>query len=147
MFRVRSGEERAFAAFALPRFLVVLMGSFAVMALVLTVIGLYGLLSYAVARRRREIGLRIALGAGRREVLGLVLRQAMRLVTAGLVLGLVAAAGAGKLLAGIAAGVQTVDALFLAVAAAVMALTSLAAAYFPARRAASVEPMQALRTE
>ena len=147
MFQVRSGEERSSAAFALPRFLMVLMGSFAVVALLLTIVGLYGLLSYAVARRRREIGLRMALGAGRTDVLGMVLGQAMRLVAVGLVLGLSAAAGTGRLLASIVTGTDTADAGFLALAGSLMVLTSLAAAYWPARRAASVEPMQALRTD
>src|SRR5678816_1445706 len=92
MHQVRTGEQMAASTLAQMRFLIVLMGSFAAIALLLTGAGLYGVLSYAVARRRGEIGVRIALGAGRRQVLGLVFRQAMQLVAAGLILGLAIAA-------------------------------------------------------
>ena len=125
----------------------VLMGSFAAIALLLTVTGLYGVLSYTVARRRREIGVRIALGAGRREVLGLVLRDAGLLVMAGLILGSAGALGAGRLLGSMVYGVRPGDPLILACACGIMVITSLAAAYVPALRAASVDPMQALRSE
>lgn len=147
MFRVRTGEERAAAARTAPRFLMTLMASFAGIALLLTVVGLYGVLSYTVSRRRREIGVRIALGAARREVVGLVLRDAMRLVALGLVLGVAGSIGAQRLLASITFGVRSGDPLFVVVACSAMIVVGLAAAYLPARRAASVDPMQALRTE
>jgi len=147
MYQVRTGEELSANAIALPRFLMVLMGSFAAIALALTVVGLYGVLSYTVARRRREIGVRIALGAGRRQVLGLVLREAMQLVAVGLLLGLAGAAGIRRLLEIVVFGIQPADPIFLLVAGCLMVLASLAAAYLPALRAASVDPMQALRTE
>ncbi len=147
MYQVRTGEEVSAAAIAGPRFLMVLMGSFAGIALLLTVVGLYGVLSYAVARRRREIGVRIALGAGRREVLGLVLREAMQLVVVGLTLGLVGAVGAERLLKSIIFGVRPGDVSMVTVACCVMVITSMAAAFVPAARAASVDPMQALRSE
>jgi len=147
MYGLRTGEGLSAVAVAVPRFLMVLMGGFAGVALLLTVVGLYGVLSYAVARRRREIGVRIALGAGRREVLGLVLREAMQLVAVGLILGLAGAAGTQRLLASIVFGVRPGDPIFLTVACGVMVITSLAAAYIPAVRAASVDPMQALRSE
>jgi ABC-type antimicrobial peptide transport system permease subunit len=137
----------ASAAVAQPRFLMVLMASFAGIALLLTVIGLYGVLSYDVARRRREIGVRIALGAGRGKVLGLVFREAMRLVAAGLVLGIAGAAGAARLLESVAFGMPMDQAAIVAGASGLMILTSIAAAYVPAARAARVDPMQTLRSE
>lgn len=147
MYRIQTGEERAATAVTGPRFLTVLMASFAAIALLLTIVGLYGVLSYTVARRRREIGVRIAMGAGRREVLSMVLRDAVRLLVPGLLLGTAGAAGAERLLAGLTFGVHPGDPVFLLMACGVMALTSLAAAYAPALRAVSVDPMQALRVE
>ena len=147
MFQVRTGEERAAEAIAVPRFLTVLMGGFAGLALLLTVVGLYGVLSYTVARRQREIGVRIALGAGRGTVLGLVLRDAMRMVLAGLLLGLAGAIAVQRLLESITFGIRPGNPIFLAVACSVTAIASLAAAYIPALRAASVDPMQTLRSE
>jgi predicted permease len=147
MYQVRTGDERAAIAYSMERFLMVLMACFAAIALVLTIGGIYGLLSYAVARRRREIGLRIALGAGRREVLGMVLRQAGRLVVVGTVLGLAGAAGVQRLLESIVFGVRADDPVFLLSAGAVIVIAGLAAAYLPALRAASVDPTQALRSE
>jgi predicted permease len=147
MYKVRSGESLSTTAIAQPRFLMVLMGCFAAIALVLTAIGLYGVLSYAVARRRREIGVRIALGAGRRDVLGMVLRDAMQLVAAGLLLGLAGAIVVSRLLAGVVYGVRPGDPMILASACCLMVITGLAAAYVPAARAASVDPMKSLRSE
>src|SRR5207249_11990048 len=106
MYRVRTGQELSIIAIAQPRFQTVLMGSFAAVALLLTIGGLYGVLSYAVARRRRELGVRIALGAGRGEVVGLVLREALQLVAAGLALGLAGAVAAGRLLESMVYGVR-----------------------------------------
>ena len=147
MFEVRTGEDLSVAAITVPRFLMVVMGSFAGIALLLTVVGLYGVLSYAVARRRREIGVRIALGAARSDVLGLVLTHAMHLIMLGIVLGLAGAVGAQRLLGGIAFGIRPQHPIFLAVACCVMVIASVAAAYVPAMRAASVDPMEALRSE
>jgi predicted permease len=147
MFNVQTGDELSSSAVAVPRFLTILMGAFAAIALVLTVVGLYGVLSYAVARRRREIGVRIALGAGRNAVLGLVLREAMALVTVGLLLGLAGSLGVSRLVQSLAFGIPAGNPIFLAVACAIMVVTSLLAAYLPARRAASADPMHALRSE
>ena len=147
MYQVRTGDERSAMAYSMQRFPMVLTASFAAIALLLTVVGIYGLLSYAVVRRRRELGLRIALGAGRPEVLGIVLRQAGRLVVVGLVLGLACAVGAQRLLEGIVFGVRAGDPVFLLSAGAVIVIAGLAAAYLPALRAAAVDPMQALRSE
>ena len=147
MFRVRSGDELAFVAIAAPRFQTTLMVAFAAIALLLTMAGLYGVLSYAVARRRREIGVRIALGAARREVLRMVLREAAVLVGAGLLLGLAGAFAVERLLSSVVFGSGRGAPILIAGACALMALTGLAAAYRPAARAASVDPVQALRAE
>jgi ABC-type antimicrobial peptide transport system permease subunit len=125
----------------------VLMASFAGIALLLTVAGLYGVLSYSVAKQRREIGLRIALGAGHKEVLGLVFREAIQLIATGLILGLAGAAAGARLLQTLVYGVRPGDPLILLSACCALVITGLAAAYVPATRAVSVDPMQALRSE
>jgi len=147
MHQVRTGAELSAWVIAQMQFLIVLMGSFAAVALLLTGTGLYGVLSYAVARRRHEIGVRIALGAERKQVLGLVFRQAMQLVAAGLILGLASAAAGGRLLATMMYGIRPGDPIILVCACCVLVITGMAAAYVPAARAASVDPMQALRSE
>ena len=147
MYKVRTGEDLASAAIAAPRFLMSLMASFAAIALLLTIAGLYGVLSYAVARRRREIGLRIAVGAGRREVIGLVLGQALRLVAIGLGLGLAGAIATGRLLESALYGIRPGGPAIIAGACGALLICSLAAAYIPAARAAAVDPMRALRSE
>ncbi|MEX2261727.1 MAG: ABC transporter permease [Bryobacteraceae bacterium] len=147
MHQIRTGEDLSARVIARMQFLIVLMGSFAAVALLLTGAGLYGVLSYAVARRRGEIGVRIALGAGRKEVLGLVFRQAMQLVAAGLILGLASAVAVGRLLETTMFGIRPGDPVILVGACCVLVITGMAAAYVPAARAASVDPMQALRSE
>jgi predicted permease len=147
MFKIRTGEDLTAAAVSVPRFLMVLMATFAGIALLLTVIGLYGVLSYAVAKRRREIGVRIALGAARGQVLGLVMRDAIPLVVLGLAFGLAGAAAAEKLLGSLASGIRPGDPAFIAAACCIMVIASLAAAYIPALRAASVDPVETLRSE
>jgi len=144
---IRTGEGLSAAVLAAARFLTVLMGSFAAIALLLTVAGLYAVLSYMVAKRRREIGVRIALGAARGEVIGIVFRRALLLVTTGLVLGSAGAFGVGRLLGNVVFGVPAGIPLIVAAACGVMAMTSSVAAFVPAARAASVDPMQALRSE
>ncbi len=145
--QIRTGEELAAAVVAAMQFSVLLMGEFAAVALLLTVTGLYGVLSYAVERRRREIGLRIALGAGRGDVLGIVFLHAARLVTSGLVLGLAGAAIGERLLRLTLLGVGRPDWVLLSVACGVLVIAAVAAAYIPATRAAAVDPMKALRSE
>ena len=135
------------AGMASPRFLVLLLGSFAAMALLLTVTGLYGLLAYAVVRRTREIGLRVALGASPREVRGMVLRRAMTFVLLGIVIGVAGAVGAGQVLKTVLFGVAPYSPLLLTAACLVVALAGALAAYLPARHAASIDPMHALRSE
>ena len=132
---------------AQPRFAMVLLGAFAALALVLTVVGLYGVMAYSVARRTREIGLRLALGAERARVMRMVLRDAGVLLALGISIGLVAALFSGSLLTKMLYGAGPRDPFILAAVCAGIAIAGILAAYLPALRAASIEPMQALRTE
>jgi putative ABC transport system permease protein len=140
------GQVRAEAS-APQRFSTVLLSAFAAGALGLAAIGLYGMLAFGVERRRREIGVRLALGATRREVLGLVVRQGMMLTLTGLVLGMAGALGAARLLRGLLYQTQPLDPVTFASVPGILAVVALLACYLPARRAARVEPMAALRTD
>ncbi|HTX75171.1 MAG TPA: ABC transporter permease [Terracidiphilus sp.] len=120
---------------------------FGLLALVLTCVGLYGLLAYTVNRRAGEIGIRMALGAERARVARMILRETLLLVACGLALGLPAAILASRLIATQLFGLKPSDPITISAACAVMALVAIAAAYLPARRAASIDPMRALRTE
>jgi ABC-type antimicrobial peptide transport system permease subunit len=135
----RSVSQRRFTAF--------LLGSFAALAVILAAIGVHGLLSYNVARRRQEIGIRMALGAGRGAVLGLVLREGLAIITAGLIVGLAGAVALTRLLQALLFGVSPTDPLTFVVVAAVLTAIALVATLLPARRAARVDPLPALRTE
>jgi putative ABC transport system permease protein len=129
------------------RFMAVLFGGFAALALVLAAVGIYGVMSFAVAQRTHEIGLRMALGAGRARVFSLILKEGMLLAGVGFVLGLFGAYGIGKVMHGIFFNVAAFDyAAFGAVAAALL-LAGLLACFVPAHRATQVDPMQALRQE
>jgi ABC-type antimicrobial peptide transport system permease subunit len=131
----------------LHRFAAWLIGGFAGVALVLGVVGLYGVIAYSVSQRTREIGVRMALGAQRSAVYGLVMRQAGWLTVIGLALGLAGAVGVATLIRKMLFGVAAWDALTLAAVAAVLGAAAMAASFVPARRAASVDPVQALRCE
>jgi predicted permease len=130
-----------------PRFAMVLLGAFAGLALLLTVVGLYGVMMYSVSRRTREIGVRLALGAQRAMVLRMVLRDASLLLASGIVLGLAATLSFASVLKTMLYGTASRDPLVLAAVCAVVAVTGLLAAYLPALRAAKIEPMQALRVD
>ena len=144
---LRTGEQLAAAVVAPARFLTALVGAFAGVALLLTVAGLYGVLSYIVARRRRELGVRIALGAGRTAAVGIVSRGAARLLLPGVVLGAAASFFVARLLGGMVFGVPAGLPMVVAGACSAMAVTGLAAAVVPAARAASIDPVQTLRSE
>jgi ABC-type antimicrobial peptide transport system permease subunit len=120
---------------------------FGVLGVVLSAVGLYGVLSYMVERRTSEIGVRMALGANRGSVIGMVLRGAFWLVGIGLALGIPAVIGAGKLMTNQLFGVQAGNPVMLAFAIVLLGFATLAAATIPAWRAAAVEPMTALRRE
>ena len=144
---VMTMDARLSAAVAQPRFYAVLVGFFAALALFLAAFGIYALLSYTVSQRRREIGVRMALGARRGDVLALVVRQGAGLVAAGTLLGLVAAAGSARLLESFLFDVATGDRLTFVAAPLVLAGVALLACWLPGRRAARLDPMDALRVE
>jgi putative ABC transport system permease protein len=129
------------------RFRAVLFGVFAMIALVLAGLGIYGVMSFAVAQRTHEIGLRMALGAGQDRVLTQVMREGMSLALVGLVLGLCGAMSVGRVMRGMWYQVGTVDATAFSVVSMVLLASALLACYVPARRAAKVDPMVALRYE
>ncbi|HUR95394.1 MAG TPA: ABC transporter permease [Gemmatimonadales bacterium] len=129
------------------RFSLLLLTLFAGIAFVLSVIGIYGVMAYATSQRRHEIGIRMALGAGSREVLGLVLGQGMRLVGIGLVLGLSGAWALSRVLTSQLYGVSARDPLTYLTVAMLLGAVALAASYLPARRAMRVDPMSSLRSE
>jgi len=129
------------------RIAVVFAGSFGLLALVLAAVGIYGVVAYTTKQRTHEIGIRIALGAGKADVFRQVLGQGLLLTLAGLVAGLAVSFVATRFLRGMLYGVGTADWLTFVTVAAVLCLVALAACFVPARRAASIDPMQALRTE
>ena len=131
----------------LHRFSAWLVGGFAAMALVLGVVGLYGVIAYSVTQRTREIGVRMALGAQRSSLYGLVMRQAGWLTAVGLAIGLVCSVGASLFMRNLLFGVQAWDAVTLSCVAVLLGLASMGASFMPARRAASVNPVEALRAE
>ena len=132
---------------ARPWMYTVLLGVFAAVGLLLAAIGLYGVMAYVVAQRTREIGIRMALGADRRRVLGLVLRQSGGLTAVGLGFGVCGAAVANRSLATLLFGVTPLDPATYAAAAAVFAAVAMAASYMPARQATAIDPLTALKTE
>ncbi len=142
---VRTGATIVGQALFSARMAVGLLTLFGLVALTLACIGLYGLMSYSVNQRRREIGVRMALGARRANVLSLVLRQGMSLVAAGLILGFAANLLCGRLLERLLYGVSPADPLSFAAAAGVLLLIAFCACYLPARRASRLDPLAALR--
>ena len=132
---------------AQPRFYAVLVGIFAAIAAIVAGIGIYGVLSYAVAQRTREIGIRVALGAERRQVVGIVMRQGALLVVIGLSLGLIGAVALTRYVSGMLFGITPLDAYTYVSVAAAFAALALLACFVPARRAARLDPLAALRNE
>jgi predicted permease len=140
-------EEIVYRSIGLPRFYTVLLSLFGALAVFLAMIGVYGITTYAVAHRTREIGIRIALGAGRLAVLGLEIRRTAVLSMAGIAVGLTGAAMLTRYLEGMLFGLTPMDPMTFAAIPAAFAVTALLAAYVPARRAMKVDPVVALRQE
>jgi ABC-type antimicrobial peptide transport system permease subunit len=139
-------EHRAISVF-LPKLASTLLGLFGVLALMLAVIGLYGVVAYGVSQRTREIGVRVALGATRRDILSLVIRQGVRLAVTGAAVGLVLAWPASSAIRAQLVGVSPRDPVTFAAPTVVLLAVAVCAGVLPARRAAGLDPLQALRHE
>ena len=144
---VRTMDDVLSSSIAQPRVYAALLGAFALLALVLAAVGLYGVVSYAATQRTHEIGIRIALGAGRSSVLGLVLRQGLGLATIGAAIGLLCSIGVNQALVHIVPSVQPGDPLTLTLVAALLLGVAVAASYVPAWKATRIDPIIALRNE
>jgi putative ABC transport system permease protein len=147
IFNVRTLEETLSRSLAQQRFNTLLLVIFAGVALLLTAVGLYGVLAYSVTQRTHEFGIRLALGAQARNVLGLVLRQGMKLTLIGVGIGLIGALALTRLMAGFVFGIGVTDPMTFAGIALLLIVIALFACYIPARRATKVDPMIALRYE
>jgi len=147
MFAVRTMQEIQESGTASRRFMIRLLAVFAMLALALAAIGIYGVMAYLVGQRRREIGIRIALGARRGEVVGMVVGRALKLAAIGLIVGGMASLATGELLTGLLFQIEPWDPWSFVTIAGVLALTAIAAAASPAVRAAQVDPAVALRAD
>jgi len=138
--RIRDGLVR-------ERLMAMLSGFFGLLAALLTMVGLYGVISYIVARRRNEIGIRMALGAQRGQVIGMVMREAGRMLVIGILAGAVLSLVAGRAASSLLFGLKPYDPLTLTAAVALLAVIAALASFLPARRASRLDPMVALRYE
>jgi len=147
VFDVASMEQLVYKSVASPRLNALLMACFSALALALAVAGIYGVMSYSVAQRTHEIGIRVALGAGHEDVLRMVLRQGMRLAVIGLAMGAAAALVLTRLITSVLYGVHPNDPTTFVLVGLMLAAVAAVASYLPARRATRVDPMVALRYE
>jgi putative ABC transport system permease protein len=147
VYRIRTMDQFVSETVAGPRFTTLLLGIFAGLAIVLAVVGVYGVISYMVAQRSHEIGVRIALGAGRYQVIEMILRQAMRMTVIGLAAGLLGAFALTRFMASLVFGVSVTDPFTLVVVTLLLVAVALLAAYVPARRATRIDAISALRIE
>jgi putative ABC transport system permease protein len=145
--RVQTLETIVARSVSEPRFYMVLLGAFAVMAVGLAALGIFGVMSYAVVQRSREIGIRVALGADPRDVRGMVLRDALVLTLIGVAAGLAGALALSRVIASLLFQLSPTDPATLAAVAAGLTAVALLASYLPARRATRVDPLEALRAE
>jgi putative ABC transport system permease protein len=132
---------------AQPRFYMLLLGSFAVIALLLAALGIYGVIAYAVSQRTRELGIRVALGATRERIVRLVIREGVWLAGTGVVLGVLASLALTRAIASLMFGVGKLDPVTLTAAPLTLMAVALLGCYLPARRAAKVDPVIAMRNE
>jgi putative ABC transport system permease protein len=147
IFKPQTMNEVIADSLARRRFSMILLNAFAAVALMLASVGLYGVISYLVGQRTHEIGIRLALGAQRADILRLVLRQGLKMALGGVAIGLIASAGLPRLLAGMLYGVSATDPLTFAAITLLLVTAALTACYVPARRATRVDPLTALRYE
>jgi ABC-type antimicrobial peptide transport system permease subunit len=147
VYDVRSMEDHMGIALLPARLGGSVLGLFGLLGLALAAVGIYGVMAYSVSQRRREIGIRVALGADRKSVLTLVLSEGMRLAIAGTMIGLVGALGASQLIKGLLYNVQAIDPVaFIGVPLLLVGVAAMAV-YLPARKAAAAEPMRALKSD
>jgi len=147
LYEVHTMEQLASDSLARQRFLLLLFGIFAGLALLLACVGIYGVLAYLTGQRVPEIGVRMALGAGARDVMWLVLRQSLGMIVVGVLIGTTCAWAAGRLMAHLVEGVQALDPVTFAITIPILVVAALAASFIPARRASRIDPMSALRQE
>jgi putative ABC transport system permease protein len=147
IYQVHTMEQLAAATLARQRFLLFLFAVFAGLALLLASIGIYGVLAYLTSRRVPEIGVRMALGASAAEVMAMILRQSLSMISIGAALGLLAAWSAGRILQRFVDGMRPPDPSTFLTMIAVLVFAALLASYIPARRASRVDPLTALRQE
>jgi ABC-type antimicrobial peptide transport system permease subunit len=147
VYGITTMQERLSRSIATPRLTAGLVAAFGTAALLLAAFGIYGVVAYSVEQRRRELGVRIAVGAASDDVVRLVVRQGMRPALAGIGVGLVGAAVGARLLGSLLFGVSAYDPLSFAAVAVFLASVALAATWLPARRATRVSPLEALRAD
>jgi ABC-type antimicrobial peptide transport system permease subunit len=147
LYRTETMDEIIAGSLSERRFSMILLGTFAALALMMSSIGIYGVVSHVASQRTHEIGIRMALGAERRDVLRMVLGEGAKMALSGVAIGLVAAFALTHLLAAMLFGVSAHDPLTFSGVASLLTLVALAACYIPARRAMKVDPMVALRYE
>jgi putative ABC transport system permease protein len=144
---VQTVEQVLVSAQSRPRFLTLLLVLFSSVALIIATVGIYGVISFSVARRSKEFALRIALGAQQKDVLGLVMKQGALLTLFGIAAGVLGAFALTRLMASLLFGVRPTDAVTFISVSALLAVVALCASFIPAQRATKVDPMQALRHE
>jgi predicted permease len=147
VFEVRTMQSRVAETWATPRLVSFLLSVFAGLALLLAVVGLYGVMAYNGVRRMREIGVRLALGAGRRQIVAMMLRQGMRLLVIGLAVGFAAAFGLSRVMQSLLFGVSATDPIIFFVVSLLLGSAAVIACWIPARRASRVDPIITLRAE
>jgi len=147
VYEIRTMRDRMSDSLARQRFSMIMLAAFAVFALILGAVGVYGVMSYLVTQGTHDIGVRIALGAQRSSIIRLVVRRGMEMVGAGIVVGLIGAAALTRVMASLLFGVSAIDVATFSIVPVILAAIALLATYVPARRATEVDPIVALRTE